>query len=229
MKNLIKKINTEAKTELKRSLNFEDKTEVSDFLNYAYYRGLFSKKELKAIENISFLQFKKSVYDKIKLNSIKRINEKVADVAEVENSLFKITEIKIVVEWSKSATWGANPNAEIWVYFINKAGHRDSEYFKSGSIGGCGYDKLSTAISKALNQSNVLKANLYNVANKAKNLKLSNHNIFGYGSGYGVLPSFEGGCGVSVYKDIFNTIGLDFKSVAGGKNFDVYIVSNIKK
>ena len=72
---------------------------------------------------------------------------------------------------------------------------------------------------------NVLKANLYSVANKAKNLKLSNHNIFGYGSGYGCLPSFEGGCGVSVYKDIFKTINLDFKSVAGGKNFDVFTVT----
>jgi len=47
--------------------------------------------------------------------------------------------IRIDVEWKKSATWGFNPKAEVWA----------DGYTASGFIGGCGYDKESTATARA--------------------------------------------------------------------------------
>ena len=47
--------------------------------------------------------------------------------------------IRIDVEWKKSATWGFNPKAEVWA-----DGYSASEF-----IGGCGYDKESTATARA--------------------------------------------------------------------------------
>jgi len=225
MKTLIAKLNRESKVELKKSLSFnEEKKDVKSFLDYAYYRGLFSKKEIKGIEEMTFSKFKKVLVSKIKEKSALRLSEKIKEVKSVENKLFKITEIKITVEWAKSKMWGLNPTAEVWVSFKDAKGNTDCEYFKSRYVSGCGYDKLSTAIAEALNQSDVLKANLYKSANKNK----SNRDIFGYGSGYGVLPYFEGGVGVSCYPSIFKAIGLKWQSVAGGKMFDIYNVSRIK-
>lgn len=226
MKNLISKINRESKKELKKALAFNSELNNKDaFLSLAYYRGLFTKSELSKIDNITFADFKRTLKSKITAREEKRRAEKVLEVLSVQNKAFKVIEVKIQTEWKKSPTWGANPSTEIWVYFVNAQGNRESEYLKSGSVTGCGFDKLSTSISNALNQSEVLKANLYKEANKGKNQKLSNAQIFGYGSGYGVLPYFEGGCGVSVYRDIFNAIGLKFESVAAGKTFDIHRIT----
>lgn len=54
---------------------------------------------------------------------------------------------------------------------------------------------------------------------------LKNHKIFGYGSGYGILPQLEGGVGVSCYPDIFKTVGLKFETIASGSNFDVFKIT----
>lgn len=225
MKNLISKINRESKKELKKALTFNSEHNTKEsFLNFAYYRNLFTKSELSKIDNITFADFKRMLKTKITAREEKRRTDKVLEVLAVKDKTFKILEIKIQTEWKKSPTWGANPSTEIWVSFVNSKGYRDTEYFKSGAVTGCGFDKLSTSISNALNQSEVLKANLYNVANKGKNQKLTNAQIFGYGSGYGILPYFGEGCGVSIYRDIFNAIGLKFESVASGKNFDIHIV-----
>ena len=77
------------------------------------------------------------------------------------------------------------------------------------------------------NQVLVYNISIINKKNKGvgnKMLRLiqaDNRNIFGYGSGYGILPYFEGGVGVSSYYKIFNTIGLEFKQV----NDTLYIVT----
>ena len=60
-------------------------------------------------------------------------------------------DIKISIEWKKSATWGANPHGEAWLSFIDKDGHRNSKYVTFGGVSGCGYDKLSTAVAGCLN------------------------------------------------------------------------------
>lgn len=51
------------------------------------------------------------------------------------------------VDFRRSGTWGLNPSAEVWV-----STKSDIERAESGSIGGCGYDKESTAVSRALSK-----------------------------------------------------------------------------
>ena len=68
---------------------------------------------------------------------------------------------------------------------------------------------------------------MFELKDKTKNAKLKNHEVFGYGSGYGILPSFEGGVGVSCYDRIFNKIGYKFETIASGKNFDVFKITKI--
>jgi len=122
--------------------------------------------------------------------------------------------------------WGSNPNAECWYSFTNNEGNYHSGYVTSGSIGGCGYDKQSTAVANCLNQINEILKPLYDLKNnQLEPTEKNNHEIFGYGSGYGILPTIEGGVGVSCYNAIFNKIGFEFKCTASGKNFDVYTIS----
>jgi hypothetical protein len=127
----------------------------------------------------------------------------------------------VSIEWKKSRMWGNNPTAEAHI----NTGSRH-EFFNSGSISGCGYDKESTAVANAMNQSNEFLKLM--CLEKEKAVKMDNRELFGYGSGSGVLPQLEGGVGVSCYNRIFNAIGFEFKNTASGKTFDVYSITPIK-
>lgn len=131
------------------------------------------------------------------------------------NEFEPIENLVIAVEWKKSATWGANPTAEAKV--------KNLGLISSGSIGGCGYDKLSTAVARVLNSVPQFRKLMFEA--KDKNINKSNHDIFGYGSGYGILPSFEGGVGVSCYYKIFEAIGYKFEQISSGKTFDVFQIT----
>jgi hypothetical protein len=117
--------------------------------------------------------------------------------------------------------WGNNPTAEAEVY----TDYRD--VYNSGSIGGCGYDKESTAVANVLNQSNEVLKLLYTLKNKKCNVELKNNDMFSYGAGYGITPSIEGGVGVSCYNRIFNKVGYKFSKVSSGKTFDVYKIEKL--
>ena len=117
--------------------------------------------------------------------------------------------MEVSVEWSRSY----NPRA------VGRDGH---DVYDSGLIGGAGYDKLSTAVAEVLNQSNSLLKLLYIEKENSVNVLKKNHDLFGYGAGYGLLPSIEGGVGVSCYDRIFKKVGVTFKHVANGKTFDAF-------
>lgn len=119
--------------------------------------------------------------------------------------------MRISVEWKKSAMWGSNPRAE---------GADGWGHYESGSIGGCGYDKGSTAVANVMNQSNGFLKALYLHAEKNQGVPL--RELFGYGSGYGILPRIEGGVGVSCYPAICAAVGLKFETSASGKSYDAY-------
>jgi len=149
----------------------------------------------------------------------KELSKELADLQRISEA-GEILSISISVEWKKSKMWGSNPSAEAKIettkgYF----------YYVSGSIGGCGYDKGSKAVANVLNQCDALKNMLYAVKESQPNI--DNRDLFSYGAGYGILPSIEGGVGVSCYDRIFNKIGFNFKSVASGKSFDVYSITKI--
>lgn len=122
----------------------------------------------------------------------------------------------ITIEWKKGSM-GANQA---------KATLTGCGYIEGDRTGGCGYDKESTAMARVLNDCYPLMKLLYEYRNN--HINGSNHEVFGYGSGYNlVLPYFEGGVGVSSFYKIFDTIGCTLKCVASGKTFDVYEI-NIK-
>lgn len=128
----------------------------------------------------------------------------------------KVQSIEISVEWFRSATWGSNPEAKVIVRYDNEY----SEAFSSERIGGCGYDKESTAIGQALNQCTALMKELYLL--KDSNVNASNSDCIGYGAGYGILPYFEGGVGFSCHRNILEKLGFTYEYGSSGKTFDTY-------
>lgn len=223
MKNLVSKIEKAKKVELKKSLTDLKKYDsVSEFLKFAYYRDKFTKRELKAVELMKIGQFRSELKNKLTTHINKRFDSQINEVLSLESKVLKIIGVRVDVNWCKSATWGANPTAEAWITFINASGYRETEYLKSHSVSGCGYDKESTAVAEALNQSEVLKANLYAYANRPMNKNKTLNEIFGYGSGYGILPRFEGGVGSNCYTSIFAKLKLNFRKTASGKMFDQF-------
>jgi len=135
----------------------------------------------------------------------------IAQIEEIANTKDFSGEFVITVEWTKSKTWGSNPRA------YTNAG------FESSSIGGCGYDKLSTATAQALNSNLSILKLLYEKKND--NIMTDNHTLLGYGSGYGIRPSFEGGVGDNCHVSICDIIGLYMRKISSSKTSDVYMIT----
>lgn len=212
--NLFNAISTE---EQKRTLEFFEKIEacntIDDIKNNNWMRSYITP----AMEKLSFTELKAKLIAKREKSTAK----KLAKIADELNEVFNapdFTTVKISVEWKRSQMWGSNPSCEAVVI--------GQGVYTSGSVGGCGYDKLSTAVAQSLNQSKSILKALYNYK-EANGATKTNRDVFGYGSGYGILPSLEGGVGVSCYPDIFKTIGYKFQGVAHGKTFDAYLIEKI--
>lgn len=147
----------------------------------------------------------------------KQLKEDLQKLELAEQSK-EFSSLIVSVEWSKSRMWGNNPTAS-------------TNYgFKGSSIGGCGYDKQSTALAEGLNSHLPLLRKLY--AKKEgyfeqkcilKEQNQINREVLGCGSGYGIIPRFEGGVGVSSLQTIIENLGLKFEWVSG-KTFDVFTI-----
>lgn len=142
----------------------------------------------------------------------KKLEKTIDKVNEIANAE-KFDGCTITIDWRKGSMGANQAKAEL----------RGCGYIEGSRTGGCGYDKESTAMADVLNECYPLMKLLYKY--RAEHLDGTNHNTFGYGSGYNkVLPYFEGGVGVSSFYRIFETIGCTLKHVACGKTFDVYEV-----
>jgi len=199
---------------------------MQDILNVWSYRDLIPKGKLIQRSNVYSIKGIETV-EALKLYLVERRVK--ADLKAIDSELLQLQTIEkagdiesvtVSVEWKPSRMWGNNPTAEGRFY-----GSDGFNSYKSGSISGCGFDKGSTAVADVLNQSNALLKALYMV--KEQNINTINRDLFGYGSGYGIKPYFEGGVGVSCYNAIFNKIGFNFNCTASGKRFDVYSVSRV--
>lgn len=235
MKNLIKAIEAEQKNRLNDFVIAINQIQPADTFDIKelqawQYKDLIPKG--KDVSNFTFSALKGYLIMRKEKATYKAIERQAKHVDAVSKSGVLI-DAKINVEWTKSRTWGANPSAECW-YSYELDGRTHSGYVKSGSVSGCGYDKLSTAVAYCLNQINEVLKPMYLAKDKAnfasaKSQGEANQSIFGYGSGYGILPSIEGGVGVSCYDRIFNAIGYEFKSLTSGKMFDSYIITKKAK
>lgn len=224
MKNLIKAVTNEEKQRLENFIFEINKVESLEGLTGWVYADLIPRG--KNLSNFNLNSLRAYLIGRKEKAIYKEIERQVNKINIVANA-GDLVSVKITVEWKRNKTWGANPTAEAWCMFIDKDGNQNSHYVKSGSIGGCGYDKGSTAVSKCLNQFNEVLKLLY--AAKEKNATAKNHEILGYGSGYGILPSIEGSVGVSCYPTIFKNVGYEFETTASGKSFDAYSIEKIKK
>jgi hypothetical protein len=154
----------------------------------------------------------------------KRKAEKLGQLEAAANAP-ALVDMSINVTWARSRTWGYNPTAEVWAHGRT-----------TGHASGCGYDKQSTAVAEALNLNPSALRVLYELGEEAMSQGESPRSktactgyhwgsLIGYGSGYGVLPYFEGGVGVNCFWSIFKKAGFDVKCAGSGKTFDVYTVT----
>jgi len=198
-KETINNINTE--DGLKKEMSYRKKS----------YKGSF---ELQRLKFINYL-------NKKKFEEIQKQNAFIDEVNKAEN--FK-GDFVITIEWTKSRMWGLNPKAHT------------SEGFESRNIGGWGYCKLSTATAEALNSDLRILKLLFKAKNKylknnpktTKSTSDINREILGYGSGYNMIPSFEGGVGVSSHERILKKLGLEMKNLSSTKTTDVYLIKKRK-
>jgi hypothetical protein len=220
MKNLINHITEENKRELNESLSdLKKETSIKDILNKWYYNNLIpASSRNRDWENVD--QLKDYLIKRLNKKAAKKLNDQLSHIEQVKSAK-ELKIITISVEWKKSQMWGKNPTAEATVFYTDGT----CEHFNSGSISGCGYDKESVAVAKAVNQSLSFRKLLYTL--KDINIETKNHELFSYGIGYGILPHLEGGVGVSCYDDIMQKVGFSFKTIASGKTFDVFEISKI--
>lgn len=164
-----------------------------------------------------------SLQDKIAAKIAKRANYAVR-IAAAEKETRSLEMVTVTIIWKPSKTWGNNPRATVRAKMKTAEGYLQYETYESSSIGGCGYDKGSTAIAEGLNQCTALLRDMY----QAEENRLNNEpekprrDYIGYGSGYGPLPAFEGGVGISSLQHILENLGFVYEHLSWGKAFDVY-------
>ena len=211
-----KKVTASYKECVKRAKERDNITEyypTKDKLLEAWFiKERFSNNELKELCSKSYEQIIKADTEKViknykkTLEQTKKKIEKIC-IANIPNF------ISISVEWFKSRTWGANPQAEV---------RTGENYHISRKVGGCGYDKESTATAECFNKDlGILKIGLISLYKKEHSKKY-------LGSGYGATidlwgVSYSGGVGFSSHRSIIECSGL-YKLIAhnSGKMFNVY-------
>ena len=208
MKNIIAKLKQDTKNKIDNSIEkFNDELKESDKLTrierYTLNRSIPYKRSRIA-----------QVHTKLKAHYTKQLNielEKIERLNDVPDSL--PNDLTLIINFYKSSTWGYCPKGS------DNYGHETS------SITGCGYCKESTATAQLLNQNDIIMKQLYKAKNKPKNLKRSNSDTLGYGSGYGITPSFEGGVGVNCHVRILEKLGYKVTQ-SGNDSTTILTVSN---
>ena len=171
-----------------------------------YKAGTYTKEKAEALALRRMEREKDKYYN--------RMIEKVNTAANANDLLYA----SISIEWIRNTTWGNNPHAEI----------RTNVGYFEGRASGCGYDKESAAVCTALNGSYSALKLLYAAAdeylknNPGTPTNFSWGNVINYGAGYGAIPYFEGGVGMSSILGIFKKLGYTAECTASGRKFDVY-------
>ena len=133
--------------------------------------------------------------------------------------------ISVNVYYKRSSVWGYCPSVDV----------HTNNGFSTGYASGCGYDKESAAVADAFNKDHSILKALYTIKengliaglndeSKTACTGVDNRNICGYGSGYGVIPYFEGGVGVGCFWDILKRGGYTTRCNYG-KHENYYTVS----
>ena len=130
-----------------------------------------------------------------------------------------IKKLEISVEWSRNRTWGMNPHAEYWCYYVDG----EYEHGKTESASGCGYDKLSQVLSYVFDE--VARGIAYRKYRRNKKKE------FPYGIRLALYNGvyFEGAIGESCYRyGIAEYLGMKCTSCTSGKTYDHYVFEKKK-
>ena len=203
MEKLKKLVEKENKKQLKKALDDLKQQDKNNILGLWYYKEKLTNAQIKKYNNndLTIKQLKEILKNKIIKEYEKRKEKELKRIETIEQANEKITVINISINWVKSSTWGYNPHATVTT---------DLNEITEGKASGCGYDKESASIAEALNKNNNILKLLYIAKNKKLTFKNNNnHDLLGYGSGYGVLPYFEGGVGASSLMNIFRKLGYN--------------------
>ena len=215
LKKLVEKENTK---ELKTAMDNLKKQDKNDIINLWYYKDKLTNTQYnKYINNeITDKELKELLKKKIIKEYEKRKNKELKRIETMTQSNETITNINISINWIRNSIWGYNPHATITTNLGT---------LTEGKASGCGYDKESAAIAEALNKNNDILKLLYIAKNKKMTFKNNyNHDLLGYGSGYGVLPHYEGGVGVSSLMNIFKNLGYNIQEYHTDKS-DFYTIT----
>lgn len=184
----------------------------NELLNSWWIKNSFNKRERAKLESMTYDQIL-NAYKARRIEEIKNESGRAAEEIKAVCAASMPEFIDVTVEWKKNRTWGANPRAEV----------RTGENFhESRSVGGCGYDKESTATAECFNKDAGIKkaalVALYRNAHQPKNRRYINGvNFF-----HGHAPYFEGGCGFSCHRHVLELAGYKLVNQNGGKMFNTY-------
>jgi hypothetical protein len=181
----------------------------------------FFNKKYKFNEEEKINKYIKKYFEKYLNAELKQLNA----VAKAED--FKSGDkISLTIEWVKGSMQSNQATAFLSSGYI---------ITQSNKTNGFGYDKESTATAEVLNEylpllklmydkkENYLKENKDIIPTEEQND--INKFLFGYGSGYKTLPSFEGGVGISCHKDIIKNLGLEWEHLNSTKTTDTYLIT----
>jgi len=152
----------------------------------------------------------KKAYDKMVKTMYKERNKKLEKLTKIEQAE-DIKQIRISVEWKKSATWVSNPHVELSAFSSNSC------YTAKATASGCGYDKESQAIAEALNSIYGVRKLLIEKLDYINEKKPYGINQ------YGIIPSFSGGVGTDCFTSFFKNIGWKVTEMHG-KTYDSYVI-----
>ena len=203
MNNLINSIRLESKKELEKVVSY---IEVGNMNTINFYITDLRKQQLKD-GKITLEKAQQIAIKKANKEIEKRTAEKIEKVKNIYATIENIEDINIVVQHKKT-----NLGYQYKAILATDTLRIEGKY-----TGGWGYDKLSTALAEVLNQYHPLMKLMYEyIDNKMfeeGSLTIDNHKVLGYGSGYGILPYFEHGVGVSSFYKIFDNLGLKLTEV----------------
>ena len=201
MEKLYKLVEKENKKQVKKALQDLKNASAEDLTNLWYYTEKLTNTQIKKYNNKELTD--KEIKEILKNKIIKEYEQKqkkaIKKIDTIKEANEKVQTINISINWVRNSTWGYNPHATITT---------DYGEMTEGRASGCGYDKESAAIAEALNKNNDILKLLYIAKDKKMTFKNNNnHDVLGYGSGYGVLPYFEGGVGSGSLMNIFRNLG----------------------
>ena len=203
MNNLLNSLRLEGKKELEKVVK---NIEAGNMDTINFYITDLRRQQLKdgkiTLEKVQQIAIKKASKE-----IEKRTAKKIEKVKYIDSTITKMEDINIIVQ-TKKTNLGYQYKAILAT---------DTLRIEGKYTGGWGYDKLSTALAEVLNQYQPLMKLMYEyIDNKMfeeGSLTINNHEVLGYGSGYGILPYFEHGVGVSSFYKIFDNLGLKLTQI----------------